>query len=119
MMRKMGTGTLSALYDEEFPFLDLLAKEFEEAFKVLSDSAEKELAGRSFVFSHYGRELYPCFEPTDADMVPGCIIPIKEGRPVASVDSTCVVVGETSLGALFASRTAVGISLNGTLRKFF
>jgi hypothetical protein len=115
----MGIETLPALYDEQFPFLDLLAKEFEDAFKVLSDTAERELAGKAFVFSRYGRELYPCFEPTDADTVPGCIIPIREGRPVASVDSTCVLVGETSQGSLFASRTAVGISYDGSLRRFF
>ena len=119
MLRNMGTDALSTMCDEEFPVLDDLAKEFEEAFKVLSDSAETELAGKAFVFSRYGRELYPCFEPTDAGLVPGCIIPIKEGRPVASVDSTCVLIGETSQGSLFASRTAVGLSYGGGLRRFF
>ena len=99
--------------------LDSLAVEFEESLADLSASAERELSGMHFAFSRYGRELYPYFEETDASMVPGCIIPIKEGRPVASVDSTCVLVGETCQGALYAARTAVGISFEGSLRRFF
>ena len=105
--------------DAQLSVLDALAREFEEAFAELSESAERELAGRAFVFSSYGRELYPYFEATDAQLAPGCIIPIKEGRPVASVDSTCVLVGETAQGALYAARTAVGISFEGSLRRFF
>jgi hypothetical protein len=119
MMRNMAIATIPAVEDEPLPFLDSLAKEFKEAFAELAESAERELTGRTFVFSRYGRELYPCFEATDADLVPGCIIPVKEGRPVASVDSTCVLVGETSRGALYAARTAVGISYEGSLRRFF
>jgi len=115
----MATTPFPTLEDEQLQVLDSLAREFEDAFAELSESAERELSGRAFVFSSYGRELYPYFEETDADLVPGCIIPIKEGRPVASVDSTCVVVGETSQGALYAARTAVGISYEGSLRRFF
>lgn len=115
----MGMEALPAMEDDQFSVLDALAREFEDAFEELSKSAERELVGKAFVFSRYGRELYPYFEPTDADLVPGCIIPIKEGRPVASVDSTCVLIGETSEGSLFAARTAVGISYGGCLRKFF
>ena len=99
--------------------LDSLAQEFQQAFAELSENAERELSGRHFVFNRYGRELYPYFEATDAALVPGCIFPVKEGRPVASVDSTCVLVGETSQGALYAARAAVGISFEGSLRRFF
>jgi len=119
MLRKMAIATSSILEDGRFSVLDTLAREFEEAFAELSESAEHGLVGRTFVFSSYGRELYPYFEETDADLAPGCIIPVKEGRPVASVDSTCVLVGVTSQGALFAARTAVGISFEGALRRFF
>jgi len=119
MLRKLATATIPAVEDRQLTFLDSLAREFEDAFAELAESAERELAGRTFVFSRYGRELYPYFEATDADLVPGCIIPVKEGRPVASVDSTCVLVGETSQGALYAARTAVGISWEGSLRRFF
>lgn len=115
----MAIATSSTMQDERFAVLDTLAREFEVAFSELSESAERELAGRTFVFSSYGRELYPYFEATDAQLVPGCIFPIKEGRPVASVDSTCVLVGETAQGALYAARTAVGISFEGSLRRFF
>ena len=119
MLRNMATATFQAMDEEQSLILDSLAKEFEEAFAELSESAERELAGRAFVFHSYGKELYPYFEATDADLVPGCIIPVKEGRPVASVDSTCILVGETSQGALYAARTAVGISYEGSLRRFF
>ena len=119
MLRKMAIETSLALEDGRFAVLDSLAREFEEAFADLAESAERELAGRTFVFSSYGRELYPYFEATDAELAPGCIIPVKEGRPVASVDSTCVLIGETSQGALYAARTAVGISCEGSLRRFF
>jgi hypothetical protein len=119
MLRNLAIATTRAVEDEQLSFLDSLAKEFEEAFAELAESAERELSGKPFVFSRYGRELYPYFEATDADLVPGCIIPVKEGRPVASVDSTCVLVGETSRGALYAARTAVGISYEGSLRRFF
>ena len=119
MMRKMAITTLPPLQDEQLAVLDSLTREFEEAFAELAESAERELSGKPFIFSSYGRELYPYFETTDANLVPGCIIPLKEGRPIASVDSTCVLVGETSRGALYAARTAVGISYEGSLRRFF
>lgn len=115
----MATATIPSLEDEQLSILQSLSREFEDAFAELAEGAERELAGKTFVFSRYGRELYPYFESTDADLVPGCIIPVKEGRPVASVDSTCVLVGETSQGALYAARTAVGISYEGALRRFF
>jgi hypothetical protein len=119
MLRNMAIPTSPTIEDEQLALLDSLAREFEEAFDELSESAERELSGRTFVFSRYGRELYPYFEPTDASLVPGCIVPIKEGRPIASVDSTCVLVGETAQGAMYAARTAVGVSLEGSLRRFF
>ncbi len=115
----MAITELPSMEDEQISLLDSLAREFEEAFAELAESAERELSGRTFVFSDYGRELYPYFEATEARLVPGCIFPIKEGRPVASVDSTCVLVGETAQGALYAARTAVGISIEGSLRRFF
>ena len=118
-MRKMAITATSPVQDEQLSALDSLAREFEEAFAELSESAERELSGRAFVFSRYGRELYPYFEATAASLVPGCIVPVKEGRPIASVDSTCVLVGETSQGSLYAARTAVGVSYEGTLRRFF
>ena len=119
MLRNMAIATSPMLEEGQFSILDGLAREFEEAFAELAESAERELSGKTFVFSSYGRELYPYFEATDADQAPGCIIPVKEGRPVASVDSTCVLIGETAQGALYAARTAVGISYGGALRRFF
>ena len=119
MMRKMAITTLPTLQGGQLTVLESLTREFEEAFAELAESAERELSGKPFIFSSYGRELYPYFEAADATLVPGCIIPVNEGRPIASVDSTCVLVGETSQGALYAARTAVGMSFEGTLRRFF
>jgi hypothetical protein len=119
MVANMHNSILSLPGHSQSSVLDSLAQEFEAAFAELSEDAERELSGRNFVFNRYGRELYPYFEETDAALVPGCIIPVKEGRPVASVDSTCVLLGETSMGALYAARAAVGISFEGSLRRFF
>jgi hypothetical protein len=119
LVANMLNSILSLPGQNQTDVLDSLAKELEDDFNELSESADRELAGRHFVFSRYGRELYPYFEDIDVSLVPGCIIPVKEGRPVASVDSTCVLVGETSQGALYAARAAVGISFEGSLRRFF
>ena len=117
MLRNM--SNILALPDSQhIDPLGSLAQEFREGLDELTEIAGRELSGRHFIFSRYGKELYPYFEDADAAVVPGCIIPIKEGRPVASVDSTCVLIGETSDGALYAARTAVGVSHEGSLRKF-
>ncbi len=115
----MHNNILSLRGKNESDVLGSLAKEFEHALAELTLSAENDLCGRRFVFSRYGRELYPYFEEAGADLVPGCIIPVKKGRPVASVDSTCMLLGETSHGSLYAARAAVGLSLEGALRRFF
>ncbi len=118
-MANMPNSILSLPDNDQPNLLESLAQEFKQGFAELAGNAEQELSGKHFVFSRYGRELYPYFEESDAALVPGCIIPVKEGRPVASVDSTCVLVGETSEGALYAARTAIGISFEGSLRRFF
>lgn len=103
---------------DHFDLLDSVAQEFRRGLEELTSEAEGELSGSHFVFSRHGEELYPYFEDADAALAPGCIVPIKEGRPVASVDSTCVLVGESPDGALYAARTAVGVSREGALRNF-
>jgi len=118
MLRNMATATSFVPGNQSLEGLDSLVTEFRDGLEQLTEDAEKELCGRSFIFSRYGKELYPYFEDAGATVVPGCIIPIKEGRPVASVDSTCVLIGETSNGALYAARTAVGVSEEGSLRSF-
>ena len=67
----MAIAASPTLEDEQLAMLDALAEEFQEAFQELSARAERELPGRTFVFSSYGRELYPYFEATDADQVLG------------------------------------------------
>jgi len=118
LLSKMGKILSVPLCDRE-EILDALAHEFRDGFAELSARADGLLSGRHFIFSRYGRELYPCFPwETDASRVPGCITSIKEGRPIASVDSTCVLLGETQDGSLYAARAGVGISSRKSLRKF-
>ncbi len=119
MMRNMAI-TLNPPLNDDSRLLDSVAEEFRQGFAELTNNAEQSLAGSEFIFSRYGKELYPYFTGrTDATEVPGCIISIKKGRLVASVDSTCVLIGETSGGALYAARVGAGITLTGSLRKFF
>jgi len=117
-LRKMATTIRALPESDAIELLDSVAQELRQGYEELAISAERELSGRHFIFSRYGRELYPYFEESDAAVVPGCIFPIKEGRLVASVDSSCVLVGETSDGALYAARAAVGISYEGIVRRF-
>ncbi len=119
MVANMSNSILSLPTTEQPGPLDSLAEELKRCFKELADDAEGQLSGRNFIFSRYGKDVYPYVGETDEAMVPGCIIPVKEGRPVASVDSTCVLVGETSEGSLYAARTAVGVSFGGAVRRFF
>lgn len=117
-MRKLAT-TISFPPDEQDGLLSSIAEEFRQEFAELTKNAEEDLNGKQFFFSKYGKELYPYFTWTpDPDDVPGCIISLKEGRLVASVDSTCILVGETPEGALYAARVGVGISSKGQLRRF-
>ena len=118
MLRKMATTIRALPESDTIELLDSVAQELRQGYEELAISAERELSGRHFIFSRYGKELYPYFEEVDAAVVPGCILPIKEGRLVASVDSSCVLVGETSDGALYAARAAVGISYEGMVRRF-
>ncbi len=105
--------------DERSDLLDGVTDEFKRGFSELTARAEEVLGGKRFIFNRYGKDVYPYFSwATDADQVPGCIISIKEGRPVASVDSTCILIGETQEGSLYAARVGVGISSRGSLRKF-
>jgi len=118
MLRKMAISIRALPESDTIELLDSVAQELRQGYEELAISAERELSGRHFIFSRYGKELYPYFEESDAAVVPGCILPIKEGRLVASVDSSCVLIGETSDGALYAARAAVGISYEGMVRRF-
>src|SRR3989442_14892760 len=97
--------------------LNSVAQELRQGYEELAISAERELSGRHFIFSRFGRELSPYFEDFAASLVAGCLIPIKEGPPVASVHPSCVLLGEASGGALYAARAAVGISYEVMVRR--
>ncbi len=115
----MSNTTINFPLDKKNGLLSSLAEEFRQEFAELTKSAEEDLNGKHFFFSKYGKELYPYFTWTpDPGDVPGCIISLKEGRLVASVDSTCILVGETPEGALYAARVGMGISSKGQLRRY-
>ncbi len=99
--------------------LESLFDELRESFAELNIHAEKVLAGRRFIFNRYGRVLYPYFSwETDASKINVGLILARDARTVASVDSTCVLLGEAQEGSLYAARAGVGISFDGSLRKF-
>jgi hypothetical protein len=106
--------------DDRTGLIGAVADEFRRGFEELTAAAEKDLSGKRFIFNRHGVELYPYFTRSPDDgSVPGCIISIKEGRPVASVDSTCILIGETPEGALYAGRVGLGVSAEGSLRRFY
>ena len=113
------SNSILSLPSEETTVLDPLIREFRECFQELLDDVEERLSGRNFIFSRYGKDIYPYIEDSGDSPAPGCIIPLTEGRLVSSVDSTCVLVGETSEGALYAARSAVGVSSKGAVRRYF
>lgn len=96
-----------------------IIEEFRDSFLGHSLEAEKYLSGKQVIFAKHGKELYPyCAWEDDATTVPGCIISIEEGRQVASVDSSCIILGETNCGSIYAVRAGVGISFLGAIRRY-
>src|SRR5438445_10586711 len=90
MLRKMAISIRALPESDTIELLDSVAQELRQGYEELAISAERELSGRHFIFSRYGRELYLYFEESDAALVPGRVLPTKEGRLVEQVDACCV-----------------------------
>ncbi len=100
--------------------LQSLAREFKERFEVSSGFIHEKLAGKEFIFNHDGKDTYPFAgwsEASDGEPLP--IVPEREQATIASTDSSCILLGESFEGAVYAVRAAVTFSCAGLVRGYF
>ncbi len=118
MLRNMNTQ-LNVATTVSLESLDVLAKEFRKQFDLSSEVIHERLSGRRFVFNRDGRETYPFddWEAGDGEAVP--IQASTEAITIASTDSSCVLLGETSDSAVYAVRAAVCFALQGMVMGYF
>ncbi len=100
--------------------LQSLAKEFKQRFELSSGQIHERLAGKEFIFNHDGKDTYPFAgwsEACDGELHP--ILPVQDQATVASTDSSCILLGESFEGAVYAVRAAVTFSCAGLVRGYF
>jgi hypothetical protein len=100
--------------------LNLLAKEFKRRFEVSDEVIHERLMGRRFIFNRDGKDTYPFDDWEDGgigEAVP--ILPVSEVITIASTDSSCILLGETSDGAVYAVRAAVCFASGGVVQGYF
>jgi len=119
MLRNMNTQ-LKVATVVNMESLSLLAGEFREQFESSVEVIQERLGGRRFVFNNDGKDSYP-FEEWE-----GCseeqalpIAPSAETVTIASTDSSCILLGETSDGAVYAVRAAVCFAAQGSVQGYF
>ncbi|MGH9920551.1 MAG: hypothetical protein ACRD6W_16995, partial [Nitrososphaerales archaeon] len=91
--------------------LQSLAREFKQRFELSSGLIHEKLAGKEFIFNHDGKDAYPFAgwsEACDGELRP--ILPVEEQVTIASTDSSCILLGESFEGAVYAVRAAVAFS---------
>jgi len=99
--------------------LHSLAKEFKQRFEVSSGLIHEKLAGKEFIFNHDGKDSYPFAGWSEAcDGEPRPILPEREHVTIASTDSSCILLGESFEGAVYAVRAAVAFSCAGLVRGY-
>lgn len=59
------------------------------------------------------KEIGPYQTDEDATISPGCIIPVKKGRLVASIDSSCTLLGLSGSDLIYATRLTAVFSYSG------
>ena len=104
----------------DFQSMQSLAKEFKHRFELSSGQIHERLAGKEFIFNQDGRETYPFggwSEACDGELHP--ILPVPSAVTIASTDSSCILLGESFEGAVYAVRAAVAFSSGGTVRGYF
>jgi hypothetical protein len=119
MLRNMNTQ-LNVATVVSLDSLSLLAREFRAQFEVSDEVIHTRLDGRRFVFNNDGKDAYPFEEwegETEGAAFP--IVPTTEVVTVASTDSSCILLGETSDGAIYAVRAAVCFAASGLVRGYF
>jgi len=100
--------------------LDSLAREFKARFELSSGLISERLAGREFIFNDDGKDVYPFAgwsEASDGEV--HNILPVEEQATIASTDSSCILLGESFEGAVYAVRAAVAFSRAGLVRGYF
>jgi hypothetical protein len=119
MLRNMN-NQLSVAAVADMDALESLAKEFKHRFEVSAGQIHERLAGKEFIFNHDGRDTYPFAGWSEAgDGEPHPIIPVREQATIASTDSSCILLGESFEGAVYAVRAAVTFSCAGLVRGYF
>lgn len=118
MLRNMSTK-LNVAAAVNMESLDVLAKEFRQEFAVCSGLINERLSGRRFVFNRDGKETYPFddWETAEGQAVP--MEPVQEATTIASTDSSCILLGETSDSSVYAVRAAVCFASEGLTRGYF
>ena len=118
LLRKMATQ-LKLTEAASSQAMCLLAEEFKLDFEQASSILEERLAGRRFVFNRDGREYYP-FEDWQSEPTGTLesITPLETEATVASADSSCILIGETSDGSAYAVRGAVSFAMGGTVESY-
>jgi hypothetical protein len=118
MLRNMNTQ-LNVAATVNMESLDLLAKEFRQQFDLSSEVIHERLSGRRFVFNRDGKETYPFddWETGDGEALP--MVPNQETVTIASTDSSCILLGETSDSSVYAVRAAVCFASQGVVRGYF
>jgi hypothetical protein len=100
--------------------LEALAKEFKQRFELSAGQIHDRLAGKEFIFNRDGKEAYPFAgwsEACDGELHP--IVPVTDQVTIASTDSSCILLGESFEGAVYAVRAAVAFSCAGLIRGYF
>jgi hypothetical protein len=118
MLRNMNTK-LKVAATVNMGSLDVLAREFREEFEVSSEVIHARLSGRRFVFNRDGRETYPFDDwesPAGGEAVP--MEPSGEVITIASTDSSCILLGETSDSSVYAVRAAVSFATQGSVQGY-
>ncbi len=118
MLRNMNTQ-LNVAATVNMESLDLLAKEFRQQFDLSSEVLHERLSGRRFVFNRDGKETYPFDDWETGDGEALRMLPAQETVTVASTDSSCILLGETSDSSVYAVRAAVCFASQGVVRGYF
>jgi hypothetical protein len=119
MLRNMNTQ-LKVATVVSMDALSVLAGEFREQFHTSAEVIHERLVGRRFIFNKDGKDSYP-FEDWEGsgegEALP--IVPSTETITIASTDSSCILLGETSDGAVYAVRAAVCFASQGSVQGYF
>ncbi len=119
MLRNMSTQ-LKVATVVNVDALTLLASEFRGQFNEASVVINERLVGRPFIFNRDGKDTYP-FEGWEGGSEGEALLieASAESVTIASTDSSCILLGESSDGAVYAVRAAVCFACQGSVQGYF